>query len=156
MGNTEHPIAQTVNSKDTQEQEQIQRKKPKKIGLWLLARKASKDAERVDLRGQEKKLVASTKPSMREGKQVHSADPGALMYLPLGGSKSVRYVTFHPHTICGWYQQHIWTFSNLAQVSHSSRCGRCEHCSDDFPLHLPQHPLHRGQHQQQPQQQQQQ
>ena len=27
----------------------------------------------------------------REGRQIHSADPGALMYLPIGGSGNIRW-----------------------------------------------------------------
>ena len=88
MGSKEDPVPQTVNYKDVKKQEQNQRKKPQQVGLWLLARKASKPGEKVDLGGgQQKNPVVS---SAREGRQVHSADPGALMYLPLGGSKSVR------------------------------------------------------------------
>ena len=29
----------------------------------------------------------------RNGRQIHSADPGALMYLPIGGSGNIRYRT---------------------------------------------------------------
>ena len=85
MGNIEPPVSQTVKYRVTQQQqEQNQIRKPQQVGVWLLGRKASKDGQkRVDLEGQEN-------PSGREGRQVHSADPGALMYLPLGGSKSVR------------------------------------------------------------------
>jgi len=52
-----------------------------------LARKSSKAGKRVDSEGKQKNPVVA---SAREGRQVHSADPGALMYLPLGESKSVR------------------------------------------------------------------
>ena len=83
----EHPVPLAVKYKITQQQDQNQKKKPKKIGLWLLARKASKDGQRVDMDAKHKNQVPS---SAREGRQVQSADPGALMYLPLGGSKSVR------------------------------------------------------------------
>ena len=85
-GSLEHLVPQSVNYKDTKQQEQSQRKKPQQVGLWLLARKSSKAGKRVDSEGQKNPVVASA----REGRQVHSADPGALMYLPLGGSKSVR------------------------------------------------------------------
>jgi len=88
VGSVEHPVPLTVKYKVTQRQEQNQKKKPQKVGLWLLARKASKDGpQRNDLEAKYKNQVPS---SAREGRQVHSADPGALMYLPLGGSKSVR------------------------------------------------------------------
>ena len=86
MGSKEDPVPQTVNYKDVKQQEQNQRKKPQQVGLWLLARKSSKAGKRVDSEGQKNPVVSSA----REGRQVHSADPGALMYLPLGGSKSVR------------------------------------------------------------------
>ena len=33
----------------------------------------------------------SSNPNVRTGKQIHSADPGALMYLPIGGSGNIRY-----------------------------------------------------------------
>ena len=82
-GSVDHPVPKTV----TQQQEQNQKQKPQKVGLWLLARKASKDGQRVDLGAKHKNQVPSP---ARNGRQLQSADPGALMYLPLGGSKSVR------------------------------------------------------------------
>ena len=33
----------------------------------------------------------TSNPNVRTGKQIHSADPGALMYLPIGGSGNIRY-----------------------------------------------------------------
>merc|ERR1711892_1079994 len=36
------------------------------------------------------KVKISLKQKMRNGRQIHSADPGALMYLPIGGSGNIR------------------------------------------------------------------
>ena len=77
----EQPVLETGNSELAHEEDQKQIKKPQQVGLWLLTRKASKEGQRLQL---------SQNPQGREGRQIHSADPGALMYLPLGGSKSVR------------------------------------------------------------------
>ena len=74
-------IFQTGDSEKAGQEFQKQITKPQPVGHWLLQRQASKDQP------QAKENHAS---STREGRQIHSADPGALMYLPLGGSKSVR------------------------------------------------------------------
>ena len=74
-------IFQTGDSEKAVQEFQKQTTKPQPVGHWLLQRQASKDQPEA------KENHAS---STREGRQIHSADPGALMYLPLGGSKSVR------------------------------------------------------------------
>ena len=81
VGSEEQTVLETGNSEFAHEEDQKQIKKPQQVGLWLLTRKASKEGQRLQL---------SQNPQGREGRQIHSADPGALMYLPLGGSKSVR------------------------------------------------------------------
>ena len=74
-------IFQTGDSEKAGKELQKQTTKPQPVGHWLLQRQASKNQPQG-----KKNQVSST----REGRQIHSADPGALMYLPLGGSKSVR------------------------------------------------------------------
>ena len=74
-------IFQTGDSENAGQEFQKQKTKPQPVGHWLLQRQASKDQPEA------KENHAS---SSREGRQIQSADPGALMYLPLGGSKSVR------------------------------------------------------------------
>ena len=74
-------LFQTGESENAGQEFQKQKTKPQPVGHWLLQRQTSKDQP------QAKENHAS---SSREGRQIQSADPGALMYLPLGGSKSVR------------------------------------------------------------------
>ena len=55
----------------------------------------------------------------RERRQVQAADPGAVMYLPLGGSSNVRF-SFISNTLTGLFSPLF-----LMQVSNSGRrCGR--------------------------------
>ena len=72
-------IFQIGDSEKAGQEFQKQTTKPQPVGHWLLQRQASKDQPQ-----------GNQASSTREGRQIHSADPGALMYLPLGGSKSVR------------------------------------------------------------------
>ena len=59
----------------------------------------------------------------RERRQVQAANPGAVMYLPLGGSSNVRF-SYISNTLTGLFSPLF-----LMQVSNSSR--RC--CRQHYP-----------------------